>query len=244
MKPVRCLAVDDERLARRHVVRLLSTRPDIVVVGEAGSKASALRAIREHQPELLLLDVQMPRGGGFDVLAALDNPPHVIFVTAFDRHATHAFEVNAIDFLLKPINEERFHRSLDRAVRLIRSGALDVAAVRPQLQPDDLALVPLGGSGRFVGVDDIVLVEAQGNYSRITTRDGKHLTARQTLKQWSACLPPEMFVQLDRGLIVNRHCIRTAEFSVRSALVRLGEHGQKLHLGAAAASRLRELLAP
>lgn len=244
MKPVRCIAVDDERLARRHVVRLLSSRPDIEVVGEASGKASALRAIGEHNPELLLLDVQMPRGSGFELLAALDHPPHVIFVTAFNSHAIRAFEVNALDFLLKPFDEERFHRALDRAVKLIRSGVLDAEPVRPRLQPDDLALVPIGGSGRFVVVDDIACIEAQANYSRVTTRDGKHLTARQTIRQWAACLPPGSFAQLDRGLIINMHRIRAADFSVRAAVVTLDDHAQALRLGATAAARLREMLSP
>ena len=242
MKPVRCMIVDDERLARQHLRRLVAGRADLQLVGEASDKASALADIAKLRPELLLLDIQMPGGDGFDTLNALEDPPRVIFVTAHDRHAIRAFEVNALDYLLKPVSPERFARAAERAVQLIRAGAPAANRGGPRLDASDVAIVEIGGSGHFVPVDQILCVESEGNYTRVSTAEGKQLIARQTMKHWVDRLPPEMFVQLDRGLIVNRQAVRSADFSVRPAVVALGQGACKLHLGQAAASRLREIL--
>ena len=242
MKRVRCLIVDDERLARQHLRRLLESRADIAVVGEAPSKADAVRAIAKLEPDLLLLDIQMPGGGGFELLDALEDPPHVIFVTAHDKHALRAFEVNALDYLLKPVAPERFARAIARAVRLIRAESAAVDSGAQRLDASDIAMMEIGGSGHFVAVNRILCVESEGNYTRVSTAEGKHLVARQTMKHWADRLPPEMFVQLDRGLIVNRQAIRSADFSARPAALALGQGACKLQLGQAAASRLREIL--
>src|SRR5690606_34391235 len=121
-RPVRTLLIDDEPLAREHLRALLATRDDIEVIGECGDGATAIESIRSQSPELVLLDVQMPEGGGFDVVRAVgvDRMPAVIFVTAFDEHALSAFEVHAVDYLLKPVNRQRFGRAIDRVVRLLR----------------------------------------------------------------------------------------------------------------------------
>ncbi len=243
MKQVRCLIVDDERLARQHLRLLLESRGDIEIVGEASNKAGAVRAVAKHEPDLLLLDIQMPGGDGFDIMNALEDPPYVIFVTAYDEHALRAFEVNALNYLLKPVNPECFNRAIDRAVSLIRSGAGARQDASPRLDTDDMALVQIGGSGHFVGVDEILSIESEGNYTRVTTCDGKHLTARQTMKHWSDRLPAKTFVQLDRGIMLNRAGIVSATFSGRTAEVTMGKKRIKTRLGAAAAARLRVILA-
>ncbi len=243
MRPVRCMIVDDERLARQHLRRLVEVRADLQLVGEASDKASALAAIAKLRPELLLLDIQMPGGGGFELLNALEDPPGAIFVTAHDRHAIRAFEVNALDYLLKPVEPERFARAIVRAVRMIRADSAAVDSGAQRLDASDVAMMEIGGSGHFVAVDQILCVESEGNYTRVSTAEGKQLIARQTMKHWADRLPPEMFVQLDRGLIVNRQSVRSADFSARPAVVALGQGACKLQLGQAAASRLREILA-
>lgn len=243
MSTVKCLIVDDERLARQHLRRLLEGREDIAIVGEASNKREAVRAVSELHPDLLLLDIQMPRGNGFDVMNALENPPHVIFVTAYDKHALRAFEVNALGYLLKPVDPERFRQAIDRAVRLIRSGKAMEAREPGSLDASDIALIEVGGSGHFVAVDQILAVEAEGNYTRVTTADGKHTTARQPMKQWTGRLPQEMFVQLDRGLIINRLRIRSTMLSVRMARITLGNCHYEMQLGPAATARLREIMA-
>ena len=236
MKPVRCMIVDDERLARQHLRRLVEARADLELVGEASDKASALEDIAKLRPELLLLDIQMPGGGGFELLNALEDPPGTIFVTAHDRYAIRAFEVNALDYLLKPVAPASFHRAIDRALRHVSPVA------SAALSATDVALVEIGASGHFVGVDQILAVEAEGNYTRVTTRDGKRLTARQPMKQWLERLPQEMFVQLDRGTVINRSGLKSVHFSGRSADVIMRDGDINIRLGATAASRLREIL--
>ena len=243
MKTVQCLIIDDERLARQHLRRLLERRTDVTVAGEASTKTEALKMIESLHPDLLLLDIQMPGGGGFELLNALAVPPRVIFVTAYDSHAIRAFEVNALDYLLKPVAPERFARAIARAVRLIRAGSAVAGPDAHRLDASDIAMMEIGGSGHFVAVNQILCVESEGNYTRVSTAEGKHLVARQTMKHWADRLPPEMFVQLDRGLIVNRQAIRSADFSARPAALALGQGTCKLQLGQAAASRLREILA-
>ncbi len=240
MKPVRCLIIDDERLARQHLRRLIKTRTDIEIAGEASSKSSALPMIEKLHPDLLLLDIQMPGGSGFDLLNAIENPPRVIFVTAYDRYAIRAFEVNALDYVLKPVAPERFHRAVDRAL----GHAPPAAPAMKALSATDVALIEIGGSGHFIAVDHILAVASEGNYTRVTTIDGEHLTARQPMKQWVERLPPETFVQLDRGTVLNRAGIKSARFSGRAVELIMGDKRLRLSLGPTAAARLREILPP
>lgn len=242
MNPVTCLIVDDERLARQHLHRLAKTHIDIEVVGEACDPTDALRAIQQLQPQLLLLDIQMPNGSGFTLLHSLDQPPAVIFVTAHEKHAIRAFEVNAIDYLLKPVAPARFAHAVGRAVQRIRGIPAAVAPPPRPLDANDIALCEIGHSGHFVAVNRILTIEAEGNYTRITTADGKHRLARQTLKEWGSRLPPAFFVQLDRKIIINRKALRSVELTARSAHLTLGDKRVEIALGAAAATRLREIL--
>ena len=123
-EPIRTLIADDEPLARRQLRSLLERDPQISLVGETASGADTRRAIRELRPELLLLDVRMPQGDGFSVLEEFDKPPYVIFATAHAEHAVHAFDVAAVDYLLKPFDDERFERSIRRAKDAIRAKRL------------------------------------------------------------------------------------------------------------------------
>lgn len=242
MKRLTCLIIDDERLARRHLSRLVETRGDLEVVGEAADKASALEAVGRLRPELLLLDIQMPGGGGFEILNALEAPPHVIFVTAHNSHAIRAFEVNAVDYLLKPVSPERFGYAVARALQRIRGERTAEGPGRAPLGPADIAMIEIGGSGHFVAVDRIIFIEAEGNYTRVTTADGRCRTVRKPVKEWAELLPCEMFVQLDRGVLLNSQAVISAELHGRSAMVTAGDKPSSLSLGPAAAARLREIL--
>lgn len=239
--PVRCLFVDDEPLARRHMIRALENREDIVVVGETGSHDEAVRAVAELRPELLLLDVAMPSGDAFELLNALSDPPYVTFVTAHDRFAIRAFEVNALDYLLKPLDRDRLDAAIARAVHAIRGGGRQATST-PRLDAQDIALVEVGRSGHFVSVARILAIESHGNHTRITLDEGPQLVARQPVKHWVNRLPPELFVQLGRGLVVNVRQIKMADVAARDAVLVLGEREHTIRLGAAAITRLREVL--
>ncbi len=176
-EPIRTLIADDEPLARRQLRSLLERDPQITLVGEAGSGAEARRAIRELNPELLLLDVRMPQGDGFSVLEDLDRPPYVIFATAHAEHAVHAFDVDAVDYLLKPFDDERFERSMQRAKDAIRTRRLMLlaqeivsrnGAAHPAVVEDSQRItVHEGRRVSWVNVADVDWIEAADYYSQL-----------------------------------------------------------------------------
>ena len=241
MSLLRCVIIDDEPLARSGLRRYLSAFPGLEVVGEAGTKDEALMLIESLQPNLLTLDIDMPGAHGFELLAALSAPPAVVFVTAYDQYALRAFEVNAVDYVLKPIEPERLEKALARVVARLRGEAAVVGLGHP-LQKTDAVLIEFGLSGHFVAVEHILLLESAGNYCRVSVKGGKVYTVRQTLSDWVRRLPPELFVQLDRGLVINRGQLQQALFSTRSAQIALGDRTELVSLGMAAAERLRHLL--
>src|SRR5271165_3710395 len=159
--PIRALVVDDESLARRNLTVLLRRDPDIGSIAECGSGLEAIEQIRKSKPDLVFLDVQMPECGGFDVLELLgsDLPPTVIFVTAYDEYAIRAFEVGALDYLLKPFDDARFGRALNRAkARLAQSAS-------QQPRPAERLVVKSPGQMLFLNVSDIDWIEAAGYYA-------------------------------------------------------------------------------
>jgi two-component system LytT family response regulator len=230
MNPLTCLLVDDEPLIRAQLRGLLEEEPGVVVLGEAGRNQEARDRIATLRPQLLFLDIQMPGGGGFELLHGLDAPPAVVFVTAHEEHAIRAFEVNAIDYLLKPVDPSRLHACIKK-VRL----ALSVAAVDP-------GLVPLGESGHFIAARDILCIEANGHYSRVVLDGDKSHLVRQSLRSLGERLPEQLFLQLDRSLIINRTRITSYAHGLRCAELWLDGLAAPLVLGAVAAKRLRQQL--
>ena len=239
MSPMRCLIVDDERLARESLRRLLEEIPGAEVVGEADRPARAIAAVEELRPDLLLLDVQMPGGGGFAVLNELESPPPVIFVTAHDQFAVRAFEVNAIDYLLKPVEPARLRLALERAAQR-RTGSGAPAEIR-QLADTDAVWLELGGSGHCRPLRDVLAIQADGKYSQVSCKDGRDYQVRQSLAEWERRLPTALFVRLDRGLIVNRVELRAVQFLARSASFSIGA-GRVFEVGRDAAKKLRRML--
>ncbi|MEG1116297.1 MAG: LytTR family DNA-binding domain-containing protein, partial [Janthinobacterium sp.] len=190
------LLVDDERLARAELRRLLAPhvqRGAVEIVGEAASAADAIAQIGKLRPDLLLLDVQMPGGSGFDLLAALDDAPDVIFCTAFDQYALQAFEVSALDYLQKPVQAARL------ATALARAGARAQAVPPPVPRK---VFIKDGERCWFVALDDIRLLESEGNYTRVHFGAQRPLMLR-TLNQLEEKLDPAQFLRANRRQIVN-----------------------------------------
>jgi two-component system LytT family response regulator len=246
--PVRAVVVDDEPLAREHLVALLADEPDVEVVGEAGGGAAAIRLIGAERPALVFLDVQMPGCDGFEVLRAVApvHRPLVVFVTAYDAHAVRAFEVAAVDYLLKPVLEPRFRAAVRRAVARVRGPAAeadDVAArlaalLRQQggaepadVARDDRARVPVRADGRvtFVRTHDIDWIDADDDEVRLHVGRATHVL-RETMARMEARLPPG-FVRIHRSTIVNVERIREVQPWTRGDFVLILHDGTRLLSG-------------
>jgi len=210
---IQALIVDDEPLARDRLQKLLDADPDVTVLGQCSNGKEAVKTIRTEKPDLVFLDVQMPELDGFGVIAALepDQIPLVIFVTAHDKFALKAFEVHALDFLLKPFDRDRFQTALKRAkdrIRQKRPGELDqrIAALIAEIKPEAKALerMAVKTSGRviFVKTSDIDWIEAADNYVNLHVGNESHLH-RETLTALAERLPPKKFMRISRSTIVN-----------------------------------------
>jgi two-component system LytT family response regulator len=204
--PIRALVVDDEPLARSNLTVLLRRDPDIGAVAECGSGLEAIAAIGTSKPDLVFLDVQMPECGGFDVLELLGSflPPAVIFVTAYDEYALRAFEAGALDYLLKPFDDARFVRALNRAKDKI-------AHYTPlQASPAKRLVVKSQGQVLFLNVADIDWVEAAGYYACLHVGTDMHVM-RRTLLELERDLGSEKFIRIHRSIIVNLERIHGLE---------------------------------
>ena len=206
---LRAVIADDEAVARKRVRRLLSSDEGITVVAECADGASAVETITKEQPDLVFLDVQMPELDGFDVLRRLDSSslPAIVFVTAHDRYALRAFDVHAIDYLLKPFTRERFRLAVDRARDRIRRRGIDegLASLADALrsQPRYLSRVSVRTAGRIVLVDlaTVDWIEAADNYVRLHCGSREYLL-RETLSSLEKQLDPERFARIHRSAIV------------------------------------------
>jgi two-component system LytT family response regulator len=205
---MRALIVDDERLARGELRRLLAVHPGLEIVGEAANPLEARAAIEALAPDLVFLDVQMPGGSGFDLLASLDAAPSVIFTTAFDRYALRAFDVSALDYLLKPIEPARLAQALCKLGAGLASHAVasapgqDKPPAQDRTAADGKVFIKDGERCWFVALEQIMLFESEGNYTRVYF-DGNRPLLLRSLNQLEARLDPERFLRASRRQIVN-----------------------------------------
>lgn len=237
---IRALIVDDESLARARVKKMLADEPEVEVAGECASGAEAINSIQEHRPDLVFLDVQMPEVSGFDVLRALppEDWPAVIFVTAHDQHALEAFEVHALDYLLKPFKEARFRAALQRVRQHLQSR--DVAALNQRLQdwlgaskpepayPSHLA-VKSGERTGFVKLSEVDFIEAAANYAILHVGAQNHIL-RETLTNLEAKLSPKVFLRVNRSAIVNLNCVKEVQPTGRGEHIVVLKNGKELSL--------------
>jgi two-component system LytT family response regulator len=203
---MRALIVDDERLARNELRRLLAAHPALEIVGEAANPIEARVAIEALAPDLVFLDVQMPGGSGFDLLASLYAAPAVIFTTAFDQYALRAFDVSALDYLLKPIEPARLAHALRKFEARLHvptaAAATPVPAQQQAPAADGKVFIKDGERCWFVALEQIMLFESEGNYTRVYFDANRPLLLR-SLNQLEARLDPERFLRVSRRQIVN-----------------------------------------
>lgn len=243
MNPVlRTLIVDDERLARKHLRSLLAALPDVVIVGEAATIPEAAALAAYERPNLVLLDVQMPPATGFDLLPLLPAPaPAIVFVTAHDEFAVRAFEVSAVDYLLKPVSPERLAAALER-VRSGRHSASPFAG--PAFTPNETLILQAGDRIRRVTLAEIAAVVADGHYTRVHLVAEPSMFIPRGINAWAEQLPQPPFLRVDRSLLVNLQRVRALDVQSRdSAALTLDAASPPLMLGRAASARLRTALA-
>jgi two-component system LytT family response regulator len=237
MNQIRTLIADDQPMARERLAAMLNEEPDVQVVAACASGTEAVSAIQHHQPDLVFLDMQMPELDGLGVIAAVgpERMPSVVFVTGYDEFALRAFDVHALDYLLKPFGRQRFQRALERARdHLSRERAADFAKrlgalveeVRPSHPHAERLMVRSGARVVFVEVRQVDWVEAEGNYVRLHVGDESHLI-RETMHAMEARLGGTQFVRIHRSRIANVHRIREMR------LVQNGEYEAVLRNGRA-----------
>ncbi|MEZ0336058.1 MAG: LytR/AlgR family response regulator transcription factor [Gemmatimonadales bacterium] len=235
-EPLTALIVDDERLARQELRALLSVHPEVRVVGEAASVDEAVRHLVREQPDVVFLDIQMPGESGFDLFARAPVSSRVIFVTAHDAHALRAFDVNALDYLLKPVVPARLAESIGRLRE--QTATTPVAARRFEI--GDFVFLPIDGRSRFIRVNQIVAVAAAGDATEVSTADGMRGRVPRSLKAWEERLPAKQFIRIHREAIVNLQFVdRIEEWSHDAYQVYLRGQPAPLTLSRRYASRLK-----
>jgi two-component system, LytTR family, response regulator len=244
-KKIAALVVDDEDLARLMLRELIQAHPEMEIAAECANGFEAVKAVAEHKPDLIFLDVQMPKLSGFDVLELIGSETAVIFVTAYDQYAMRAFEVHAVDYLLKPIGRERFEAALERAKsrlgeKLPAAPELAAAARAPK-QFLERIVVRDGTRVTLIPVGKLDYAEAQDDYVGLASEGKKHLK-QQTIASLEACLDPEQFVRVHRSYIVNfERVVRIEPYGKDSRLAILAD-GTRLPVSRAGYARLKVLL--
>jgi len=193
------IIVDDERLARKELQTMLLEYDNIIVKGEADDVPSAINAIKKFNPDIVFLDIQMPKESGFDLLNKVETNSKIIFVTAFDEYAIRAFDVNAMDYLLKPINPKRLKNTIER---LEEVDFVSESNDNP-LKYQDSLLITLNNKLRFLKVNLIVGISSAGDYSEILCSDGSKGLTLKTMKEWEKRLPEKHFIRIHRSNIIN-----------------------------------------
>jgi two-component system LytT family response regulator len=247
--PLRVVIVDDEPLARAVVREYLGTHPGVDIVAECANGFEAVKAVTELSPDLLFLDVQMPKLSGFEVLELLGREVPVVFTTAYDQYALRAFEVHAVDYLLKPFSEDRFAEALSRARERLHArtegrsdGEVDALteAVRSR-GPLERVLIRDGAQVHVLPVDRIDYVEAQDDYVAFAV-DGRQYLKDQTLATVETLLDPTRFVRIHRSYLLNIERISRVELYAKDSRVAILRDGRRLPVSRAGYARLAKLL--
>jgi two-component system LytT family response regulator len=246
---IRAMIVDDEDLARQVLREFLSAHPDIEIAAECANGFEAVKSAAESEPDLIFLDIQMPKLDGFEVLELIGSGPAVVFVTAYDVHAIRAFEVHAVDYLLKPVSAERFEAALAHAKERLESKAAPAvplatelaASARPPAQFLDRIPVRDGAKVSIIPVAKLDYVEAQDDYVALASLGTKHLK-QQTIASLESALDPSRFLRIHRSYIVNLERVVKIEPYGNDSHVAVLASGVQLPVSRAGYARLRAFL--
>jgi two-component system LytT family response regulator len=239
MTPLGILIVDDSRLARQELRTLLAAIAGVECIGEADDVPAAREAISRLSPDVVLLDIQMPSGTGFDVLDGLDPAPQVIFTTAYDQYALRGFEANALDYLLKPVQADRLEAALARARPARADGRADA---RCMLRADDQVFLRDGERCWFVQLGQVSRIEVDGNYATVHFRGEKAMLGR-SLATLESRLDPALFFRANRNTLVNLRLVQGIDLSVGEGYTLTMKDGAEVEVSRRQARELRERLA-
>ncbi len=240
-----CLIIDDEKLARDLLHEYLEAFPQIEVVGECAKGTEAVEKINKLKPDLIFLDVQMPGMNGFDVLDEIDHEPHVIFTTAYDQYAIRAFEKNAVDYLLKPLDEERFTQAVNRALKRKTTEAGDLEELLRSIKSE--------GKGSFdshifvqkseklfnLPVEEIIFLEASGDYTVITTKSDQFVSS-SGIGKLEEILNPDTFIRVHRSTIINLNFLKEIERHFNGGMVVKMQNGKSFPVSRTYAKLIRK----
>jgi two-component system LytT family response regulator len=242
---VRVLIVDDEPPARAILREYLAQRPDVRILGECANGFEAVKVCAEDRPDVVFLDVEMPKLNGFETLELLDSAIAPVFVTAYDRYAVKAFEVHAVDYVLKPFTRERLYEALERARARRRTGPLDApalsAAAREQDKYLDRIVVRDGTRVHILAADKLDYAEAQDDYVALKS-EGKTYLKTQTLSSLAASLDPRRFLRVHRSYVLNLDRLARLELYAKNSHVAILRDGGKIPISRDGHARLREIL--
>ncbi|MBV2247482.1 MAG: LytTR family DNA-binding domain-containing protein [Lentimicrobium sp.] len=248
MDKVKILIVDDEPPARELLKQYLVHYPGLEIIGECENGFEALKMIQEFSPQLVFLDIQMPKINGFELLELLTDPPKIIFTTAFDEFAIRAFELNAVDYLLKPFSAVRFNQAVDKALNSLPeswSAAVERNSLMSGLESVSSILertvVRVGSRILVIAVHTIYYIEAQDDYVMIHSEQGRHLKEK-TMKYFEHHLPADEFIRIHRSYIVNINYIVKVEPYTRDTHVVVLKNEEKLRVSAGGYKKLMSLL--
>ncbi|MBN8545662.1 MAG: response regulator [Ignavibacteria bacterium] len=239
---MKAIIVDDERLARNELRRLLSEHPEVEILDEAANVDEAVEKIKTHDPDVIFLDIQMPGKTGFDLLEELDRSPRVIFTTAYDEYAIKAFEFNALDYLLKPIDPARLTEALKK-IKLEKKEdeELELRYASKQLKAEDQVFVKDGDRCWFVKLEEVRLFESEGNYVRLFFRDQKPLILK-TLNYLDERLDSRTFFRANRKHIINLKYIENIEPWLNGGLLVKMKDGKKVEVSRRQSIKFKEML--
>jgi len=194
------IVIDDERLARLTLKKDLEKFPEIIIAGEASNITTAKSLIEKINPDLLFLDIQLSDGSGFDLLNQIDYTGRIIFVTAYDEYAIRAFEINAVDYLLKPISSKRLKKAIDK---LYNTDDQNIHKTTAKLNYEDHLMVMHNKSVNFIKINTITYIKASREYSFINTSDGKEYLTSISIGEWESRMPEQNFCRIHRSTIIN-----------------------------------------
>lgn len=248
MNKIKAFIIEDEEPARLLIKKYLENHPEIMVAGEYANGFDAVKAVNEEKPDLIFLDIQMPKLTGFEMLELLDHHPVIIFTTAYDQYAIKAFEMNASDYLLKPFSEERFGKAVNKGIEEVKSQNPGKDKIRNLLEQKDQEnekmqriAVRNGNKINVIPVDDVLYFEAEGDYIKIHTSDANHLKEK-TMKFFEEHLDPGLFVRIHRSYIVNVNEVSRLEQYEKESYLAILKNAEKLKVSKSGYQLLRAVL--